>query len=400
MGHCHEGYWCADEFAIKAFQAAMEKKYGDIARLNAAWNTQLKVFADVRPPEQIAQPGFKPKPAAFPSPQDKRRWLDFITWYHQAIIDFAEQSLKIVLKYFPPEKVRIKPGGSAGGVNPISWGTYCPGYARMAKGYGIVIQPADCQGAPFADKWMGTAYQFYGVKESTEPASALDAKRFVRRMFLDASAGASQFFTYEFEQHVPEIQKYIHLITGQPGETEIAVYCPTTLYRLGENLWYTIQASNEMRDLCDYDVLDEALIRDGALTAPRYKVLVIYQASVVDEPVLQKFSDFQKAGGRIIVVGSTPIKDVAGKDWREVDKVERIGQTPNPRHWRDELAERLKGLKGCDNRLDGIWTTRRGPQVFAFNSTSKPVITEIDGHAVAIAPFTIYDNSKKSDTPK
>ena len=42
------------------------------------------------------------------SKQDKRRWLDFITWYHQALIDFAEQSIRTVLKYYPKEKVRTK----------------------------------------------------------------------------------------------------------------------------------------------------------------------------------------------------------------------------------------------------------------------------------------------------
>ena len=76
---------------------------------------------------------------------------------------FLEQSLRTVLKYFPAKKVRMKPGGSAGGVNPISWGTYCPGYAKMAGRYHVVLQSADCQGAVFADKWVGTAYQFYGV---------------------------------------------------------------------------------------------------------------------------------------------------------------------------------------------------------------------------------------------
>ena len=118
----------------------------------------------------------QPSPSAFPAPQDKRRWLDFVTWYHQAIIDFAEQSVRALMKYYPPEKIRLKPGGSAGGVNPIAWGTYCPGYARMARKYPIVLQPADCQGAVFADKWMGTAYQFYHVKECTEPAGNLSEK--------------------------------------------------------------------------------------------------------------------------------------------------------------------------------------------------------------------------------
>jgi hypothetical protein len=393
MGHCHEGYWCGDYYATRAFQVAMKSKYGDIAKLNTAWATQLKSFADVRPPQELAQPDFRPSPAAFPSPQDKRRWLDFITWYHQAIIDFAEQSLKTVLKYFPASKVRIKPGGSAGGVNPIAWGTYCPGYAKMAKGYGIVIQPADSQGAVFADKWTGTAYQFYGVKECTEPATALDDKTFVRRLFSDASAGAAQFFTYEFEQHAPDIHKYIHLITGKPGETEVAVFCPTTLYRLGGNLWFTVQASNEMRDACEYDVLDELLILDGALLAARYKVLVIYQAEFVDRPVLEKIEAFQHSGGRIIVVGTTPIQDVERRKWDGDSKIERVGLPPHQKNWLQQLTASLQRLKGVDGKLDGVWTSRRGRQVFAYNSKTNSVTVDIDGKQVAIAPNSIYDST-------
>ena len=395
MGHCHEGYWCGDVYAINAFQAAMERKYGDVASLNKAWGVQLKSFGSVRPPQELSLPGFKPSPAAFPSPHDKRRWLDFITWYHQAIIDFAEQSLKTVLRYFPASKVRIKPGGSAGGVNPIPWGTYCPGYAKMAKGYGIVIQPADSQGAVFADKWTGTAYQFYGVKECTEPATALDEKAFVRRMFSDASAGAAQFFSYEFEQHAAGIRKYVHLITGKAGETQVAVYCPTTLYRLGGDLWFTVQASNEMRDLCEYDVLDETLILDDALTPHDYKVLVVYLAQFVDDPVLTKFDAYLRTGGRIVVVGTTPIKNIEGTTWSGESKVERIAKASKGKMWLQELATALAGIPGVDGKLDGVWTSRRGHQVFAFNSTNKPVTVEIDGQEAQIAPYAIFEQQDK-----
>jgi len=170
MGHCHEGYWCGDVFALRAFQQAMKQRYSRVGKLNRAWSTHYSSFEEIRPPAELANESFKPSPAAFHMPEDKRRWLDFITWYHQVIIDFAGKSIQVVLKYFPAEKVRIKPGGSAGGVNPLAWGTYCPGYAKTARPYKIVLQPADCHGAVFADKWVGTAYQFYGVKESTEPA--------------------------------------------------------------------------------------------------------------------------------------------------------------------------------------------------------------------------------------
>ncbi len=395
MGHCHEGYWCADEFAIRSLQQAMQKKYGDIAALNQAWGTQHKSFDDVRPPAELSQADFKPVPEVFQTATDKRRWLDFITWYHQAIIDFAEQSLKTVLKYYPPEKVRIKPGGSAGGVNPISWGTYCPGYAKMAKGYGIVMQPADCQGAVFADKWMGTAYQFYGVKECTEPATALDASAFAQRIFNDANAGAAQLFTYEFEQHAADIQKYIHLFTGKPGETEIAVYCPTTLYRLGGNLKLTIDSSYHLRDLCNFDVLDELLITDGALSTDRYKTLVMFQADIVDQPVLDAIERFQKSGGRIVALGQFPINNVEGKPWPGAANITRIDRSNNPSDGIPKLADHIADCKGYDGQLDGVWQARRGPEAFAFNtSTDKPATVKLNNQQTTILPRTIESNPK------
>ena len=392
MGHCHEGYWCADPYAIKAFQVAMKKQYSSVSKLNRAWGTSYRSFDEVQPPSELSNDKFKPAPSAFPTPQDKRRWLDFITWYHQAIIDFAEQSIKTVLKYFPAEKVRTKPGGNAGGVNPISWGTYCPGYGKMAARYPIVIQPADCQGAVFGDKWMGTAYQFYGVKECTEPASSLDDKGFVRRVFSDASCGAAQLFTYEFENHAADIQKYVRLFTGKQGETEVAVYCPTTLYRLGGSLQSTIAACPPLRDLCEFDVLDELLIGDNALKARHYKALIIFQGDIIDQPILKKIEAFHRAGGKVIEVGDAPIKNVEDQPWSGTSHIIHVAPLGTKGRWLKELSVPLAGLKGVDGQIDGLWTCRRQNQIFVFNSTAKPVETQIEGQTVQVAPYTIWFN--------
>jgi len=371
----------------------LRREYSRVSRLNRAWGSDYKTFEDILPPKELRDEKFKPSPEVFPTPQDKRRCLDFITWYHQAIIDFAGESAKTVLKYYPAEKVRIKPGGSSGGINPLTYGTYCPGYGKMAAAYKIVIQPADCQGAVFADKWMGTAYQYYGVKECTEPAGGLDAKAFVRRMFSDASAGAAQLFTYEFESHAADIRKYVHLYIGRPGETEIALYCPTTLYRLGGNLQPTIGAATSLRDLCEFDVLDELLITDGALTPKRYKTLIIFQGDIIDEPILGKMDAFLRSGGKIIQTGDAPIRDVEGKVWRGNARVTHIAPlgSKDP-SWRRQLASQITGGKGVDGQLDGLWTCRRGAQVFVFNSTGKVIETNIDGEAAKLAPYTIWFN--------
>jgi len=373
MGHCHEGYWCADPYALASFRNAMRSRYGEISRLNAAWGTSLRSFEDVLPPKEISG-GIKPSPQAFKTGADRRRWLDFITWYHQAIIDFAEKSIEVTLKYFSHDKVRTKPGGNAGGVNPIAWGTYCPGYAKMAAKYGITLQPADCQGACFGDKWVGTAYHFYGVRLSTEPAGGLDRNRFVRRMFSDASCGASQMFTYEFEQHVPEIQQYAHLLTGVSGETDVALLCPTTLYRLGGDLGPTIRAADKLRDLTDYDVLDEILVLDGALDK-RYRALIITQGDYIEQAVLNRIETWVRAGGHL-VIAADPVRNVEGAAWQSMDagrgSVVRIAPFNESAQALDQIRTALAPFL-TDGIADGVWTTRRGNEVLLFNKTDQAV---------------------------
>ena len=186
------------------------------------------------------------------------------------------------------------------------------------------------------------------------------------------------------------MQKYIHLLTGKPGDTEVAVFCPTTLYRLGGSLEPTIQAGYGLRDLCDFDVLDELLIADGALTPRRYKALLIFHADIVDQPILDKLDAFARAGGRIITMGDSPIRNVEGQPWPRASKLTRVAPMAKNTMWLKELASQLDGCKGVDGQIDGLWTCRRGDQVFVFNSTSRPAETRVNGEAVQLAAYTIW----------
>ena len=386
MGHCHEGFWCGDEHALRAFRNVVRQKYADVASLNRAWSTDFKSLDDLRPPKEATVETLRLHPDLFITPGHRRHWLDFITWYHQAIIDFAGRSIETTLKYFPAEKVRTKPGGNAGGVNPIAWGTYCPGYAKMAAKYpGVVLQPADWQGAYFGDKWVATAYHFYKVPLGTEPAGNLDDKAFVKRLFSDISCGTKQLFTYEFDKHSAGIRKYAHLVTGVPGETEVAVLCPTTLYRLGGDLKPTITGAHKLRDLADFDVLDELLVLDGALTNDRYKVLVLFQADFIDQPVLDRLDAFIAGGGHVLVSGPTVPRNVEGAAWKQKKVTHTHGRMLDRFQ---KLADTNK-FRAYDGKADGVWTTGRGKQLIMFNTTDKLVTsqgTEIPPHEIATIP--------------
>ena len=247
-------------------------------------------------------------------------------------------------------------------------------------------------GAVFGDKWMGTAYQFYGVTECTEPAGGLDDNSFVRRMFSDASSGARQLFTYEFESHHAAMQKYVHLFTGKPGDTEVAVYCPTTLYRFGDSLDSTVQSGYPLRDLCEFDVLDEVLIDDGALDAHHYKALLVFQTDIVDQNILDAFDKFLRKGGKICIVGSSEIKNVEGKQW--VPKRGTVIHTvalDKDRAWLKQLSAHFAGLKGVDGKLDGLWTCSRGNELFVYNSGNKPVAAQLDNQTAMIQPQSIWE---------
>jgi hypothetical protein len=247
---------------------------------------------------------------------------------------------------------------------------------------GVVLQPADWHGAVFGDKWVATAYHFYNVPLGTEPAGNLDHAGFVKRLFSDASCGTRQLFTYDFDRHSADIRRYAHLVTGEPGETEIAVLCPTTLYRLGGDLRPTISWSNQLRDLSDFDVLDELLVLDGALRNDRYKVLVLFQADFIDQPVLDKIDSFIAGGGTVLVAGRTVPRNVDGQPWRQQKVAYRRGATLA--HFK-KLADANK-FRGYDGLADGVWTTRRGTQLIMLNTTAKPVVvsgTEIPPHEIA-----------------
>ena len=391
MGHCHEGYWCGDAFALKAFQAAMKHRYAKVARLNRAWGSDYRSFDEIRPPKEIADEKFKPSPAAFPTPQDKRRWLDFITWYHQAIIDFAEQSIRTVLKYFPAEKVRLKPGGNATGVNPIAWGTYCPGLCEDGAALPHRAPARRLPGRRFRRQvgghrlpvlWRQRMHRTGRRSGCAKPLPAGCSRmlRAARPSSLRMSSRATRRISRSMSTSSP----------GSRARRKSPSIAPPPSIGSAETCKPPSTPAIRSRDLCEFDVLDEMLIADGALTTKRYRAFILFQAGIVEQPILDKIDAFRRAGGKVIAVGNAPIKNVDGQSWAGASRLARVAPVGNEREWLKELAIQLAGYRGVDGQLDGIWTCRRHDQVFVFNSTAKPAETRIDGQVVKLAPYAIW----------
>lgn len=412
VGDCPDGrYWCGDRFALPLFQAAMEKKYTLIASLNAAWHTQLADFDAITFPAEIAADTTN-KGLARPI-ADRRRWLDFIHWYHQALIDFCAGSIDCVAEVFGRERVAAKPGGNCGGMNPVSWGTYNPGFAKMAGAKRIPLQSADSHGAYWADKWTSTAYAFYGVPYRTEAAGGLDSDAFIQRTFTDISCGASRLFSYELDKHMPTCVRYLPLFTGERGKTDVALLAPTTLYYLGGDVVPAIAAGMQLRDYFDYDVLDELLIEDGALERGRYRVLIAAHCPVLEADTLERIRQWNDRGGLLIWAAEGPVQTVEGDTDLWINSATPEGQRFG-KGWVFRTAPAVESLAAASQRIvyhsdtlpdgpppmplfdgqgDNVWTTERAHEVLFLNLgteiVEKTIIWDSKPTTVALPPKEI-----------
>lgn len=403
-GHCHQGWWCNDPYAHRTFQSAMKQKYTNLTALNRAWNAQFQRWDALNFPDELKLGPAKMKPAEERTYiPERRRWLDFMAWYLQAIPDFSEKVYLAARKYWRADQLKMKPGGSSGGVNPLYFGTYCPAYAKAVGKYHLRMQPADLAGHIFGDNWISTAYRFYGAPLSSEPPGALSRADFLRRMFSDGCGGASELFTYEWSQHARDARRWIHLYRGIPSRKDAAVFAPSTWYMMNGSLQPSIDATTALRDLVDVDVLDELPISDGALR--RHRVLIAFQMPVVERDILVKILEWVKGGG--ILVARAPVfpTDVESKTeltrrlfprpFREDSStsVAHVGSGLTVRYAygnRDhetgflQLVERAvyepsawipgrRGAERVDDGLDGVWTAVFPDRLVFYNYNRQPV---------------------------
>ena len=94
--------------------------------------------------------------------------------------------------------------------------------------------------------------------------------------------------------------------------------------------------------------------------------------------------------GKIYIIGTGELKNVEGKQWTaKRGTVVHTVELNKDRAWLKQLRDELSGLKGVDGKLDGMWTCRRGKEVFVYNSGNKPVQTELNGEAITIEQHAI-----------
>ncbi|MEW6203493.1 MAG: alpha-amylase family protein [bacterium] len=301
--HQHGGFWCADKFAAAHFQKYLKEIYKNIESLDSAWGTAFRDFGEVKP--------FLKTDA--PSP---RAWLDFVEWYRVSMEQWADFWLKTTKKYFPNTPIYLCTGGDGVPEHGSRFSRQVKISAKYGAGVRITNEGSDYGMNFHLTRWVSSAGKFYNSFYGFEPASAVTPDGIVRRIYNVAASGAVQLF--EYSGNVTGSDEATGNFRDNIGKFEIshpmmktAVFIPETYLVLNRERWgLFFNELGMLRDLMDFDFVDEGMAADGALA--NYQILVMQQGNIVADEAAEKIQQWVKRGGIFAASGIENIKRLGG----------------------------------------------------------------------------------------
>jgi hypothetical protein len=402
--HNHPGYWCGDPYALASFHKYVSAKYGSADAVNKAWGTSFPSL------DKVDYPGRKDSLAAFEAEltssaanaQVRRRWLDFIDWYRGEMTRWADWWIATTRKYFPTTPIYLCTGGDAEPRHGSNFAEQCRVAAKHNAGVRITNEGSDYASNFVITRWVASAGKHYGAYFGFEPAGGEDEVGIVARIYNATASGANQLHDYN-----PNVVSSESRINAQRTHIKWLFHVPSPVVPVA--LWYPNVAltlswggffgqARMLRDLVDYDYVDETMLRSGALA--KHKLLVIVHGAIMEKNDAKLIAEWIKAGGRAIVMGVDRFESVEGTSEPEAML---FGQTPRGRSLgngeiarvanEDELAARLAkdmrelGLAVYDLRKDGIFGTQIDDGRLLFlNTGSGAAKVRVEYQAKIIEP--------------
>lgn len=390
------GFWVNEAPARAHFKAAMKTKYGAVERLNAAWGASFASFETIDYPKD---------------PKSARYWLDFMHWYQDAFTERMGEIVAIARRYFPKTPININLGWP---YEKVNLGFDISGLAKMAADKGICLRTPTGPHVPFLfTKRVATAARYYPpARFSSEPVGAsISQEQMALAYFKDLTTGVNWHMDYanNYDSCQESLAEYRKLWVGaEYPQIDTALFFPTTSHFLDDwNTWRQqgfgggfpegLQAYAEgLRDMRDYDVVDEGLVSGGFLNA--YHFLIWPAGNVAEASTLQKIKTWVENGGTLLIAGLENIKTVE-QDGGVFENLEKLPATDGVRQVGKgkiiKIGEKVEDLDATfpaelDAR-DGVLVSAFKEGTLIFNRTDKTVVKKISAKSVSteitLSPF-------------
>jgi hypothetical protein len=376
VAHTHMGWWAGEPEARQHFLRWVERKYVSVDRLNAAWGTRLTAFEFDYPRD----------------PTSSRRWLDFVEWYHEALIERLGVLFDVARKHFPMTPICVNLGWP---FEKIILGQDLSGLVKMLASKRMIVRtPTGPMVTHLYTRRVATAARFYHPPGlSTEPVDgSAPLPEVAGALFKDLTTGATWHFDYpeNMERAREVFQQARALPRHHYPRIDAAVFFSTAAHRLDnwDNWREGFQGGypegmapwlEGLRDILDYDVVDERLIDDGALRS--YRLLIWPFGTRVESRTMGKIRDWVEQGGTLLVRDLTAVRTVEGDrvatpagQGRVVDtegRLEGLGERVRTRD------RQMTDLPPLDARPDGVLTSLFDDGILLFNRNAKAATVEL-----------------------
>ncbi|MBO4548809.1 MAG: beta-galactosidase [Abditibacteriota bacterium] len=316
--HGHKGFWCDVPEALEDYRAWVKKRYRYLPVLNKAWGKGYGTFADVDFPargeamERLAE-GIKDA-----APQAKREYLDFVTWYREAMNDYADMWMKTAAKYFPGVPVYLCTGGNGEPQHGSDFSLNAKLCAQYGGGIRLTNEGSVYIHNNLATRLLTSAARFYGARFGKEPFGNVTPEGAAARIYGSVTSGCSQHEDYfrnltDHPDKYQSVARYAGLLRREPDLPMPAVlYYPNIACTLGEPPWWPDYENIRYIVNCDY--VDENMLRDGALEGRR---IMVMPSTILEPGDIRLIMTWVRRGGLLIVMDREPMKAVDGTDASE-----------------------------------------------------------------------------------
>lgn len=446
--HTHPGWWCGDKYAVGDFQRFASEKYQSLSELNSTWETDFRETSDIGFPKirsrsmfdllqeinnaipvmkKLYLSGIKrflkqfiiKKPCQTEqnfNSSKYRYWLDFVEWYLQSMTDWAEYWVKTARKYFPDKKIYLVTGGNGNPILGADFSAQTRMVARYNSGIRITNQTDNYGESFILTRLVSTAARFYGTYFTTEEAGINSPSGITMRIFDAATSGAKGAYfksiigtgkdlclgkdvpAGEPTQGAANLAGNLHYLDFSEPVIEIAFLLPNTSINCDFSVldWIYSQCV-KLRDLIDFDLVDENMIGDGVLK--KYRFLLVVAGKTVSRQTLNRIEDWVKTGG--ILISSIHLEPFpAGNRSRitkeffpqveGIKKVERgftLLLDNKKGNWLEIIKDILynrennypfQGIPEIDGIPDGIYATRFSNKIIYYNSNNDRIRKKVE----------------------
>jgi hypothetical protein len=165
-------------------------------------------------------------------------------------------------------------------------------------------------------KRIATSCKVYGVPHWLEPPGGITPEGEVSRIMEALSCGNFGFWDWgQNPVNAADVfREYANHLTQEKPLVDVALFFPTTAQRLCPSNSFPprLEATGaQLRDVMDFDLVDEELIADDALRL--YRVLVWVEGNCVEEQTLKVLAAWVRKGGVIVWCGSRVPETVEGR---------------------------------------------------------------------------------------